>query len=70
MKDTEAKATERYMRGGFGKLGSKAAYKRYAAYVDKLNGVEQVNPREWIGYILVPKTVLAGSGQKRRNNAI
>lgn len=58
--DTEAKATERYMRGGFGKTGSKAAYKRYAAYVDwlrSMNGVkdETIDPREWVGYILTPK---------------
>jgi hypothetical protein len=54
VKDTEAKATERYMHGGFGKLGSKAAYKRYAAYVDLLNGKKKIDPREWIGYIFVP----------------
>lgn len=54
--DTEARATERYMKGGFGKLGSKIAYKRYAKYVDQLNGVKPIDPREWIGYIFVPKT--------------
>lgn len=36
IRDTEAKATERFMRGGFGKLGSKTTYKRYSKYIDWL----------------------------------
>jgi len=31
--NTEAKATERYLKGGFGSLKTKVAYKRYAQYV-------------------------------------
>lgn len=34
--DTVEKATERYMRGGFGNLKTKVAYKRYAAYIERL----------------------------------
>jgi hypothetical protein len=34
--DTEAKATERYMRGGFGSLKTKVSYKRYKEYVEWL----------------------------------
>jgi hypothetical protein len=60
LNDTEEKATERYMLGGFGKLGSKSAYKRYAkhvAWIRKMNGVEEqtIDPREWVGYIFTPK---------------
>lgn len=60
MKDTEAAATKRYVLGGFGKTGSKAAYKRYSACVELLrqkNGTAEqtINPREWVGYILTPK---------------
>lgn len=36
MKDTEQEATSRYMKGGFGKPGSKKAYERYSAYVNLL----------------------------------
>lgn len=34
--DTEAKATERYLRSGFGNLKTKIAYKRYSDYVEWL----------------------------------
>lgn len=34
--DTEAKATERYLRGGFGSLKTKVAYKRYSEYIEWL----------------------------------
>lgn len=34
--DDEAKATERYMRGGFGSLKTEVAYKRYAKYIEWL----------------------------------
>ena len=33
MKDTEVKATKRYLEGGFGSLKTKIAYKRYVQYV-------------------------------------
>lgn len=55
-KDTEQAATLRYMKGGFGKLGSKKAYERYDTYIHEvLRGEERVNPRDYIGYIFVPK---------------
>lgn len=36
MNDTEEKATQRFMSGGFGRLGSKITHKRYAAYIEWL----------------------------------
>lgn len=48
MNDTEAKATSRYVMGGFGR--GHTGYKRYAKYVNLLNtGKQTVCEIKWCG---------------------
>lgn len=53
--DTEAKATERYMRGGFGNLKTKVSYKRYSEYVEWLRNRNKVPDEHHTKAVASPK---------------